>query len=107
MVLGNDVKQGNDFSELTPFLFDLLLEFHLISPLNQSILLTYFFPVWVIVQRRSSLSKSSEYQGVENVNLRKMTSSFLCLKHRKKMVQPLGLGNIFSSRILTLGVKLV
>lgn len=46
---------GKSFLELTLFLLNLL-----ISPLNQSAQLTYFFPGWAIVQHRSGLSKLSE-----------------------------------------------
>lgn len=57
MVFGKCYKIGNgiSLSELTPFLLNLL-----ISHLNQSALLTYFFPGWAIVEHRSGLSKLSE-----------------------------------------------
>lgn len=85
---------------MTVFLLDLVLESHLFSPLNQSALLLHFFSALIIVWHGSNLWNSLKYQGVANVNLRKMTPPCLCLEYRRKIFQHLGWGNIFSRRNL-------
>lgn len=82
----DQMTQGLGFTMISQWLLlNLLLEPYLMSPLNKFALLTYFYAAWVIAQLRSNLSNFLKYEGVENMNLRKMTLPYLCVKYWGKM----------------------